>query len=87
MEGNRIEPCSINVALVLPFVVAESLHQSAEDTEVWFIHENWRSPEGLDSHMKTTHVQAFLELVPAFVDGAIELQRFTMTSTPAAPRD
>ena len=62
------------------------LHQSAEDTEVWFIHENWRSPEGLDSHMKTTHVQAFLELVPALVDGAIELQRFTMTSIPAAPR-
>jgi quinol monooxygenase YgiN len=53
---------------------------------VWFVHENWLSSEGLDSHMKTTHLQAFLEMVPALVDGVIELQRFTMTSIPAAPR-
>jgi quinol monooxygenase YgiN len=62
------------------------LHQSAEDIDVWFVHENWRSLGGLDTHMKTAHVQAFLEVAPALVDGAIELRRFTMTSMPAAPR-
>jgi hypothetical protein len=35
------------------------LHQSAEDADVWLVYENWRSPEGLDAHMRTEHLQAF----------------------------
>lgn len=56
------------------------LHRSQDDPDVWFVYENWRSPAGLDAHMRSAHVKAFLERVPDVVDGEIELRRFTMVS-------
>ena len=62
------------------------LHQSLDDTDVWFVYENWRSREGLDVHMRAPHVQAFLKAAPDLLAADIDLRRFAMISTPVAPR-
>jgi quinol monooxygenase YgiN len=62
------------------------LHQSLDDADVWLVHENWRSAAGLEAHMRTPHLQAFLNLMPNLVAGDIDLRRFSMVSTPVAPR-
>jgi quinol monooxygenase YgiN len=62
------------------------LHQSIDDSHVWFVYENWRSAEGLEAHMRAPHLQAFLKAAPDFVAGDIDLRRFSMITTPAAPR-
>jgi NADP-dependent 3-hydroxy acid dehydrogenase YdfG/quinol monooxygenase YgiN len=63
--------------------VSYDLHQSFDDVNSWFVYENWRSPEDLDTHMWTAHTQAFLKLAPSLVEGDIDLRRFTMTSAPS----
>src|SRR6202023_614537 len=62
------------------------LHQSIDDGDVWFVYENWRSAEGLESHMRAPHLQAFLKGVPDFIAGDIDLRRFSMITPPAPPR-
>jgi quinol monooxygenase YgiN len=61
------------------------LHQSLDDTDVWFVCENWRSPEGLEAHMRAPHRQAFLKVTPALVAGDIDPRRFSMISPLAMP--
>lgn len=62
------------------------LHRSVDDAEVWFVYENWRSPEGFDAHMRSEHLQAFLKATPDLVAGTIDLHRLRMISSPATPR-
>jgi quinol monooxygenase YgiN len=62
------------------------LHRSAEDADVWFVYENWHSPEGLDAHMRTEHAQAFLKRTPDLIAGDMDLRRFSMISAPATRR-
>ncbi len=62
------------------------LHQSLDDTDVWFVYENWCSAEGLAAHMWTEHLRAFLSAAPDFVAGDIDLRQFSMVSASAAPR-
>jgi quinol monooxygenase YgiN len=40
------------------------LHRSVDDGDVWFVYENWRSPEGFDAHLLSEHVQTFLKARP-----------------------
>ena len=61
------------------------LHQSLDDADIWLVHENWRSAMGLEGHMRTPHLQAFLNIAPDLVAGDLDIRRFSMTSTPAAP--
>ena len=61
------------------------LHQSLDDADVWLVHENWHSAKGLEGHMRTPHLQAFLNIAPDLVAGDLDIRRFSMTSTPAAP--
>jgi quinol monooxygenase YgiN len=56
------------------------------DADVWFVYENWRSPEGFDAHMLSEHLQAFLKATPDLVAGNIDLRRFRMISSPATRR-
>jgi quinol monooxygenase YgiN len=62
------------------------LHQSVDDAEVWFVYENWRSAEGSGAHMRAPHVQAFLKVAPDLIADDIDLRRFSMITTPTAPR-
>jgi len=48
--------------------------------------ENWRSAEGSEAHMRAPHVQAFLKAAPDLIADDIDLRRFSMITTPAAPR-
>jgi quinol monooxygenase YgiN len=59
------------------------LHPSVDDADVWFVYENWRSPEGFDAHMLSEHLQTFLKATPDLVAGNIDLRRFRMISFPA----
>jgi quinol monooxygenase YgiN len=59
------------------------LHQSRDDADVWFVYENWRSAQGLDAHMRSTHLQAFLKIAPNLIAGDIDLRQFLMISTRA----
>jgi quinol monooxygenase YgiN len=61
------------------------LHQSLDDADVWFVYENWRSPEGLEAHMRAPQLQAFLKVTPDLVAGDIDLRRFSMLSPLATP--
>ncbi len=56
-------------ALVEPIRLAAGclnydLHRSVDDADVWFVYDNWRSPEGFDAHMVSEHLQAFLRRSP-----------------------
>jgi quinol monooxygenase YgiN len=66
--------------------LAYDLHQSLDDADVWFVYENWRSAEGLEAHMRAPNVQSFLKVAPDLIAGDIDLRRFSMITTPAAPR-
>jgi quinol monooxygenase YgiN len=62
------------------------LHRSVDDADVWFVYENWRSPEGFDAHMLSEHLQTFPKAMPDLVAGNIDLRRFRMISSPATRR-
>ena len=62
------------------------LHRSVDDADVWFVYENWRSPEGFDAHMRSEHLQAFLKATPDLIAGDIDLRRFRMISIAATRR-
>ena len=62
------------------------LHRSVDDGDVWFVYENWRSPEGFDAHMLSEPLQAFLKATPDLVAGNIDLRRFRMISIAATRR-
>src|SRR6266852_742814 len=64
--------------------ISYDVHQSLQDSDSWFVYENWRSSADLDAHMQTAHIKAFLALAPSLVQGDIGLQRFTMTSSRSA---
>ena len=64
--------------------ISYDLHQSLQDSDSWFVYENWRSSTDLDAHMQTAHIKAFLDLAPSLLKGEIGLQRFTMTSSRSA---
>ena len=61
------------------------LHQSLDDSHIWFVYENWRSAKGLEAHMRAPHRQAFLKVTPALVAGDIDPRRFSMISPLAMP--
>ena len=62
------------------------LHQSLDDSHIWFVYENWRSAKGLEAHMRAPHLQAFLKVAPDLAACDLALRRFAMISPPAAPR-
>ena len=57
-----------------------------DDADLWFVYENWHSPEGFDAHMLSEHLQAFLKATPDLIAGNIDLRRFRMISSPATRR-
>jgi quinol monooxygenase YgiN len=76
VDPTRAEPECLNY----------DLHQSLDDADVWLVHENWRSATGLETHMRSPHLTAFLNIAPHLVAGELDIRRFSMTSTQAVPR-
>src|SRR3984893_9213936 len=58
VEPTRLEAGCLNYDLC----------RSVDDADVWFVYENWRSPEGFDAHMLSAHLQAFLKKYMAQLD-------------------
>lgn len=40
------------------------IHRSDEDSNLWFVYENWFAQADFDAHMRTPYVQAFMADVP-----------------------
>jgi hypothetical protein len=40
-----------------------------DDADLWFVYENWRSPEGFDAPMLSEHLKACLKATPDLVAG------------------
>ena len=72
----RAEPGNLNY----------DLHRSIDNADEWVVYENWRSREGLDGHLRTPHVQAFLKVTPDLLAGDIEQRGLAMISEPVPPR-
>ncbi|WP_207796541.1 putative quinol monooxygenase [Sphingomonas oleivorans] len=69
-----------------PGCIAYDVHQSNEDPDLWFVHENWRSPEELAAHLERPHMQHFANELPALIKGDLTLGSFTRTSAAAFPQ-
>ena len=57
--------------------------QPLDDADVGIVHKNRRSAMGLEAHMRSPHIQPFLNAMPDLVAGDIDLHRFAMISTPS----
>jgi quinol monooxygenase YgiN len=58
-----------------PGYVNYDLHQGVEDPAVFFFYENWESPEALDAHFQTPHLQRFTSVMDDLLDGGLHLTR------------
>lgn len=50
------------------------------DANRFHIYEEWDKQESLDAHMKQEHTQKFLSLIPAYIDGAMSVNRYEAES-------
>lgn len=53
------------------------LHQSVEDPALFFLYENWESPEELDAHLATPHLQHFQSVMGDLLDGGLHINRLS----------
>ena len=53
---------------------------SLEDPDLIVIHQEWRGANDLSEHASGPHLDAFLELLPEFVDGEVSTMRFEASS-------
>lgn len=53
------------------------LHQSQEDPTLFLFYENWESPEALDAHGRSAHIQAFRARSGELLAAPVLLELFT----------
>lgn len=51
------------------------LHQSTDDINYFFLYENWQTQETLSAHLKSKHLQEFLQKASEYLDKPIEIKR------------
>ena len=51
------------------------LHQGVEDPAVFYFYENWESPEHLDVHLKTPHLEKFMAVMDDLLEGELRIER------------
>lgn len=56
------------------------LHRSQEEPGLFLFYENWRSPQDLEAHLQTPHLQKFLAQVDALLAEPVEITRWEMLS-------
>ena len=59
-----------------PGCVEYALHQSPDAPSLWFVYENWRSEQDLESHFRTIHMRRFAQASAALMDGEMKLGLF-----------
>lgn len=55
--------------------VTYDLHQGVEDPAVFYFYENWESPEHLDAHLKTPHLEKFMAVMDDLLEGELRIER------------
>ncbi len=56
------------------------LHQGVEDTSVFVFHENWQTPEDLDMHLQTPHVQQAVTRMGELLSGEPTVTRLRLVA-------
>jgi quinol monooxygenase YgiN len=66
LAPTRAEPGCINF----------DLHQAAEDTSLFLVHENWASEEDLNRHFEMAYLRAWLDRAQSLLDAQMQLTRW-----------
>jgi quinol monooxygenase YgiN len=56
------------------------LHESPDDPSQFLFYEVWRSQPELDAHFQTPHLQRLVKVAAEFVDGEIEIKKWSRVS-------
>ena len=72
VEPTRAEPGCLNY----------DFHVDAEDPNVFFFYENWRSQEDLDEHMRQPHLQPLFDRQGDLLARPVEIRHLRMLSDP-----
>lgn len=59
------------------------LHQSADDSALFMVYENWKDMKSLDKHLETPYLKAFVEKAKKLLTGPVQITLWVMVS----PRD
>jgi len=54
------------------------LHESPADPRDFLFHETWVSADHLDAHLKSAHIKALFDALPALVEGPAEITTWKM---------
>lgn len=74
--------------------LAYEIYLSVEEPETLVLWQQWSSVEALESHFASDHVDAFLDIIPDYIDGQVTSARFDVQAevhdepeeTPEPPR-
>jgi quinol monooxygenase YgiN len=61
-----------------PGCVSYRFYADLEDSETFFIFEEWESEDALARHFETPHMAAFQREVPRFLAGPLEIKRYVV---------
>lgn len=56
--------------------LAYEVYMSLEEPETVVLWQQWASLEALETHFSSDHVDAFLDLIPDYIDGQVTSARF-----------
>lgn len=56
--------------------LAYEVYLSVDDPETVVLWQQWSSIEALETHFASEHVDAFLDLIPDYIDGQVTSARF-----------
>lgn len=79
-SGKEQELREALTALVAPTSVEDGfvnydLHESVEEPGLFYLYENWESPEQLDAHLAAPHLQQFVAVMDDLLDGGLSVNR------------
>lgn len=59
-----------------PGVLAYTFLAPLDTPNIFFVYEEWASPEALDYHNKSDHMKVFQGRISEVLDGAVEVKRY-----------
>lgn len=59
-----------------PGCLAYEVYLSVDDPDTVVLWQQWRNLEALEAHFASDHVDAFLDVIPDYIDGQVISERF-----------
>jgi|SRR5882762_4155279 len=56
------------------------IYRSNDDSDAWFVYEDWRSQVDFEAHMQTPYVKAFMNNVPELCEEDVEVCSYEKVS-------